>query len=88
MQYFCFEKYIKLHVFNDDSGIALYNTHAGDTFFLKSGSPEPSRLSHLRHQTHFSIVTLSESLGIAASEVTSVVEFLLLNKLVAYADEI
>lgn len=88
MQYFCFEKYIKLHVFNDDSGVALYNGQVGDTFFLKSGSSAPSRLSHFRHQTHFSIATLSEYLGIAESEATSVVEFLLLNKLVAYADEI
>lgn len=88
MTYFCFEKYVNLHVFSDDSGIALYNGYSGDTFFLRSVSSDSSILSSLQNQSRFSPAELSLALGINEGEASQALDFLLVNRLVANVSEI
>jgi hypothetical protein len=74
-----------LTVFDDNSGMALYNAYDGNTVFLNAGPNIAANQPLPELPTMFSAAALAAALGIAPAEAVPVLQYLLQHKLIATA---
>jgi len=77
-----------LTVFNDNSGMAIYNAYDGNTVFLNASPHNNSQHMLPELPAVFSAAQLAAALGIAQDEVEPVLQYLQQHKLVTTAGEL